>query len=374
MRKTVFRPFWSYDVQKTERWLSEMAGQGWRLQAVNPALRAFRFEQSEPQKLGYRILSLFVKKNQYLPLLVHQGWGIAFSNRNWCFLFSANPTKDAVAYPLREDINRRNCTIYEAAMTLMVLSWCALPFYMFLVGFSGSEIDLPLEFDFSLPEVAIAMISAVTFAWSVFSVVKLAPTIQWPATEQNLPHTGEMCTYYKSFWVFAPDKLCEWLEYWEAKGWNLSRADVSKFYFVRGNARKVKYCSEYRKRVDQGYISNYQNNGWCFVTNQKINMRNSCVVWAKEYQDGEPIPTLSGDRSVQIKLAGKIAMIYGQCGVIFLVSFVLNLFVAFSQATTRSVSYYLNAVFLVLTMEFGMFFVRSLRYYLRLRRKAKLNI
>ena len=41
-----WRPLWSYDVEKTERWLSKMAAEGNHLTDVNRMTRMFTFDQA----------------------------------------------------------------------------------------------------------------------------------------------------------------------------------------------------------------------------------------------------------------------------------------------------------------------------------------
>ena len=41
MSKIVFRPFWSYDVVKTEKWLSQMHAEGYALVRISFAARLF---------------------------------------------------------------------------------------------------------------------------------------------------------------------------------------------------------------------------------------------------------------------------------------------------------------------------------------------
>lgn len=54
MSKSCFRLFWSYDVQKTEKWLSEMSSRGYHIEEVDFNLRIFKFELGNPKKLIYR--------------------------------------------------------------------------------------------------------------------------------------------------------------------------------------------------------------------------------------------------------------------------------------------------------------------------------
>ena len=55
MSKFVLRPFWSYDVLKTEKWLSDMNNKGYSLKRVKFKSRIFVFEKSEYEKVYYRI-------------------------------------------------------------------------------------------------------------------------------------------------------------------------------------------------------------------------------------------------------------------------------------------------------------------------------
>ncbi|MFD0953375.1 DUF2812 domain-containing protein [Virgibacillus natechei] len=51
----IFLPFWSYDVEKTEEWLSSVAKQGYHLVKINTWTRQFYFEEGAPKTITYRI-------------------------------------------------------------------------------------------------------------------------------------------------------------------------------------------------------------------------------------------------------------------------------------------------------------------------------
>ena len=65
MSKKVFRPFWSYDVVKTENWLSQMHTEGYALLRINFAARFFYFEETVPAAVFYRIV--LEKKSNGVP-------------------------------------------------------------------------------------------------------------------------------------------------------------------------------------------------------------------------------------------------------------------------------------------------------------------
>ena len=52
MMKKIFRPFWSFDVKKTEEWLSSMALQGLHFVTVRPFISLFVFEAGAHLSMG----------------------------------------------------------------------------------------------------------------------------------------------------------------------------------------------------------------------------------------------------------------------------------------------------------------------------------
>lgn len=58
--KKVFKPFIKTNIEKSERWLSEMAKNGWRLEKVD--FDNYYFKESAPKNLKYTILVMPLKK------------------------------------------------------------------------------------------------------------------------------------------------------------------------------------------------------------------------------------------------------------------------------------------------------------------------
>ena len=50
-----WRPFWSYDVEKTENWLAEMALDGYRLVNINLVTRMFSFERGALKRSNFKL-------------------------------------------------------------------------------------------------------------------------------------------------------------------------------------------------------------------------------------------------------------------------------------------------------------------------------
>ena len=72
---TKFRWFWAWDDEKEEKWLTEMANNGWHLKNVGfPGI--YGFEQGAPRNVYYR-LDFFTdrkKREEYLQIFGDAGW------------------------------------------------------------------------------------------------------------------------------------------------------------------------------------------------------------------------------------------------------------------------------------------------------------
>ena len=100
-----WRPFWSYDVEKTEGWLSSSAADGKKLIDVKLLSRIFVFEETPTEQMEYQVI--FDKsKNNLATGLVSSGWEDSVVKGNWKFV---NNRADSIhAYPSREGILKRN--------------------------------------------------------------------------------------------------------------------------------------------------------------------------------------------------------------------------------------------------------------------------
>ena len=100
-----WRPFWSYDVEKTGRWLAEMAADGDQLVDVNLETRVFSFEKGEREKVEFQVV--FDKSRSELShRLEESGWRNFYSKGNWQFLKNTEPS--ITLYPVRDEIVKRN--------------------------------------------------------------------------------------------------------------------------------------------------------------------------------------------------------------------------------------------------------------------------
>lgn len=82
--RVAWRLFWAWDDDKEERWLREMARQGWHLRQA--ALVRFVFERGEPADVVYRLdYNILARRDrdEYLGLFRAAGWEHVGEVANW---------------------------------------------------------------------------------------------------------------------------------------------------------------------------------------------------------------------------------------------------------------------------------------------------
>ncbi|MEC5425833.1 DUF2812 domain-containing protein [Virgibacillus sp. C22-A2] len=105
----VFRPFWSYDLKKTEEWLRSMAISGYHLTDINTKTRQFVFEErSAPQEIHYRIEYRKAKTNNLPGPLQNEGWHSVYNHGRWHVICNEKTADKLKCYPIRDGIIKRN--------------------------------------------------------------------------------------------------------------------------------------------------------------------------------------------------------------------------------------------------------------------------
>ena len=100
--KTVLRWFWAWQDEEEERWLEEMARQGWHL--LRGGL-VFRFERGEPREMRYRLdyrQGTGKSLREYFALLRDAGWEYVGSFAGWRYFRSPAAAEAPEIYTDRE--------------------------------------------------------------------------------------------------------------------------------------------------------------------------------------------------------------------------------------------------------------------------------
>lgn len=100
-RKTIHKWFWVWDFEKEERWLNEMAMNGWRLCGVGWC--SYTFEACEPGSCSIR-LEMRPYDEGYVAFM--QETGASFIGRVMMWLYFSKPT-EAGSFDLFSDIDSK---------------------------------------------------------------------------------------------------------------------------------------------------------------------------------------------------------------------------------------------------------------------------
>ena len=277
MRTKVIRPFWSYDVQRTEAWLLSMAEQGYDLVKINRVIRCFYFQQGKPRKRTYRIE---FDKNKFHSLpkgLVEDGWTKVLQSGKWHVLANEKPLDQLKAFPVREGIIKHNKLIKYIStgifiyLTAPTLLYIILGLVMYLNNILGEIVESPYWI-ITYFSIGIGIVLWVLALYSIITIHKTNKNLIEESIDQTvlegkntteralnkdeeklLKPSDQLITKRNFGWMYAPDKLKKWLEAMEERGFNLYHIGRTGtvFYFIVGSPRKISYCADYQNIADE---------------------------------------------------------------------------------------------------------------------------
>ncbi|WP_042164428.1 DUF2812 domain-containing protein [Paenibacillus gorillae] len=104
---------------------------------------------------------------------------------------------------------------------------------------------------------------------------------------------SELKSQFKWWGGWEPDKIESWLEQREADGWQLVKVKGNgvRFQFQKGEPRKIRYCVDYQNKIDQAYISLFEEAGWELMYKGATN---GWFIWRMAYE-GDQRPEIYSD-------------------------------------------------------------------------------
>ncbi|HLR02172.1 MAG TPA: DUF2812 domain-containing protein [Virgibacillus sp.] len=161
MAKKICRPFWSFNIKKTEDWLHTMALEGYRLKKIYPITRYFVFESNKRhQDIRYHIEYSKKPSPDISTTLKKKGWERVLKTRTWYVLCNDKPPEERKTFPIRDGVIKRNrfmmylfsgLFIYTFLTTIVFLVMCGL------MMLSGQSITIQAN-AFWVATIAIAII------------------------------------------------------------------------------------------------------------------------------------------------------------------------------------------------------------------------
>ena len=394
MIKKVFKPFWSLDVIETENWLSEMSIKGWHIKGIDILTRMFIFEKDENRIVTFRIC--YQKAATIAPSqsLVNNGWYQVFSKGKWSILANDNDLSLIKTHPARDGLLKRSRTIrYFIGTPLFIYLVSYLPMISIIL------MDIPKEvMDIYKPGIDISkpgIIRPLIIVFLIFIIVKLIKsdenirmekgtdlnltltipvnTILDNETESDLKKSGKIIKKTRLLWCIAPDRIEEWLENMESRGYHLYRLSElgNSFFFMRGEPRKVKYFADFQSSPNDSYFEIHKANGWKLLFTSFLSWT-KYTLWSKEYTEEKP--ELYSDGIHIIKHARNQCILnsifYIPLIMVYIRLFILQEKFYFVDGTIPMFWLVLGLIIQsILLIEFGYFVVSSTGYYLRVRKK-----
>ncbi|OIJ20117.1 hypothetical protein BKP45_10025 [Anaerobacillus alkalidiazotrophicus] len=391
MIKKAFRPFWSFDVKKTEQWLTNMAEQGFHFHQLNRHTRTFYFKEDQPKKITYEI-NYGPNQSTNLPnARIEDGWHQVFQKKKWSIIANEKPTSQIKTTSVRENIIKRNRTIFYVYCGLLTyfIGVSLIPLGIFLTALlSGTEI-IVVESPYWIITYTITALSTLFVIAMIYSLIKIKKTnkqlidesfayMPMPDTskqitkqkEKELIRAGKIVRKWKLNWMIAPDKLEEWLEKMESQGYNLYRVarPGTIFYFIREQKRNISYCTEYQNIAKESSFNMHKENGWKHVYSSSSTLQ-KWTIWSKEYEVAEVKPRIYTDKITSIKAARRIATSYSLLfiPIILLYSYMLTNWFFYQPSESRPTQGFTMFIFAVLILTFGKHTIKTWRYFFRVK-------
>lgn len=400
MLKKVFRPFWSYDILKTESWLSQMSSQGWHLVGLKHLTLTFIFEAGEPLQITYRICYEPAWYGHIPPQLQEDGWEAVFSRNNF-FIFRTlvQDTKSAPSYEGVYDKNRKRKVIAGFLLLGSVLLYhIGYVFYIFsavfsslLLGYTELEISssVPLPDDIAqltviilsvplLLVLALLVLSVITYIKLSLSNKRLEPLCpifkehMSRAQERSLLRSGKLLKKLHLAWFHAPDILEQWLYKMADKGLRLYRVNKlgNSFYFIKDDTHSMRYVVDYQVDTPPLYIKSNTEAGWKLIFKSLLSS-NAYYIWSKELSGAEDEAVFYGNEPQNLIKVKNYTLLNWILVLIACALFTFNVLVTLSKNNIEGSDYFLLIMNCILILEFVFFGIRSFGYYRRLKAKLK---
>jgi hypothetical protein len=312
--KKVFKPLWSYNIIAIEKWLADMALQGFHLVAFTRFTRCFYFQSGKPKVITYRIGFEKRQGNSLPNTLLREGWKKIVHAGDWYITTNEQPVHTITIFPDCEGIMKRNqimsyiftgILIYLGFLLLVHSSTLALIYFSW-------DLENPSSDWLFIGLFILIVVCGISFyAYSLYKIKKSTGYFLdgHRANARIYTNIDKTVTKFKLDWTFAPDKLENWLESMEAQGFHLYKMNKRGriFHFIKGHPRKVKYCVDYRSSSNRSYFDIHQGAGWKEVFSSHA-MLEKWTIWRQEYTKGETRPHIYDDKHEHIKQAKRITV------------------------------------------------------------------
>lgn len=408
MKIIKFRPFWSYDVLKTEQWLKAMNHKGYGLTKVSFKTRLFHFKRINPDNTNYLIV--YDKGSNGIPKRIKQeaGYEAVCYQKNYYVIKTTNEKTDYM--PSYDQLLEKNQFIkYVTGIILLIeVMLFSLPVLAVITSImtgsftietgSNANIGPTSVVDFLLGVASIVFFigSILTQVWLIYTFFKLniankklnklcGETIELSFTIPtntilNKAHLRELKSKNliikktRIGWFYSPDKFETWIEGMADKGCILLRMSKigNSFYFLKADPKKMTFHVDFQKKNGPTYYKTNEESGWQLYFTS-ITRFYSISVWGQTYDDIKPSYYSDNEsKLIHAKTFMKSYIIWFlPLGIVYILMFAYAIYKFFSIEFFRQNMWMVvtPVIFLLLGIEFLIFSYWLIKYYYRVKKE-----
>ncbi|AOV07734.1 DUF2812 domain-containing protein [Sporosarcina ureilytica] len=336
-----WRPFWSYDIEKTERWLSEMTSKGNKLIEINRMTRLFSFTNGAHENIKYHI-EYNKNKNQLPETLTNAGWSQAAIDGNWRIL--ENGEKQISLYPTRDELVKRN------RLHSNILTWISIyyglqfimPIMMLLHILFPGDTNINIE---SSP------LWILTFLYFLQVIGVIILTIHMTRKLRTFERKhydlefdvqepiGKTFSKWSPNWTAEPDVIEQWLEEMALKGQHLVKVQGVRFIFEKGAPKHTAYSIDFQWKTSPSYIEIHKNVGWSLLYASSQSFLKTAI-WAKSFEEDETKPQLDYDMDGRRARNKKVLIAQGSSHLLLLLFTIFAMWIYLDSHTGMSLAFH----------------------------------
>lgn len=287
-----FRPLWSYQIERTEEWLTKQALSGKRLVSMNRWSRVFTFEHQEATKRTYR-LTRNKKTNLGLARLQESGWTADVQAKEWTILSAENPT----LFPVRDELlHRTQRHLYIWIFLIWFHLLTSSPLFLAGIIIGENWVDwMPLTILF----VDGALIGGLLYLLKKhLALQKKEMGMESAAVKQK--NTQKKHYRVRLGWMYNLSGLEEWLEHKASEGLILDKVTPFYFRFIEQKPELRSFQCTFEYKVKTSFFSMYKEMGWHLHFSSKLSFLHYAI-WSMSYDPEEGKPEISYIREERLK-------------------------------------------------------------------------
>ncbi|MGE7023228.1 DUF2812 domain-containing protein [Solibacillus cecembensis] len=271
-----WRPFWSYRIEETEQWLSDMASKGQHVTRLN-YLSQYEFEEGGKKQCTY-----LLDYASDVERLTQADWEFIWRKKKWTLLSS----EQATIFPSREKAFKRLRTRFLVLSILLsfLIPIIILPLLMMTMLSGRVSFQMILLAFFAMHAFQLGSV------WAVYSYFrkKEKKYLGLPMSQRRIKAKRKL----RIGWFYQPYYTKKWLNQLFEEGYELERASNIFFYFVPRTSEKISYEILYENSVNSSYYQLHQEMGWQLKHTSNTSYWNSSI-WGMPYNAVEPEPKIT---------------------------------------------------------------------------------